>query len=269
MIRPSALLNLALACIATFAGIYSLCFLHDSGAFRIISGSLNWQGVPSPALALFVFFFYFSSTTFCTVGFGDVVAALWWTRALVMLQMLLSQIFSIAVFAISLNHFRAARPRPKPRHALSRCFAWLLRFPCIARSRMWLLRHLLPVNVVLQAAMMGLSSGLGEDSQGSGRALLLSALLLLQTLVLLFMLLVSWRAVRQLNSNNVSLRYLLHTYLSLIITFAGVYATLQLLSDKQYFNVPVSDQQSLPASYYIFLYFSLTITSTTGFELSI
>jgi hypothetical protein len=38
----------------------------------------------------------------------DIIAAVWWTRLLVMVEMVVAQAFAIVVFGIGLNHFRAA-----------------------------------------------------------------------------------------------------------------------------------------------------------------
>ena len=80
MIKPFALVHVAFATIVTMSGIFTICFFHSPTSFSYlvssssdttrIESAFDFADSASPSLTIFLVFTYFSTTTFCTIGFG-------------------------------------------------------------------------------------------------------------------------------------------------------------------------------------------------------
>ena len=79
MVKPFALVHVALATIITMAGVFTVGFFHSPASFAYLVNStetlkvdsaFDFDDSASPSLSIFLVFFYFSTTTFCTIGFG-------------------------------------------------------------------------------------------------------------------------------------------------------------------------------------------------------
>eukprot|EP01095_Lingulamoeba_sp_RSL-Kostka_P017660 TRINITY_DN9329_c0_g1_i2.p1 TRINITY_DN9329_c0_g1~~TRINITY_DN9329_c0_g1_i2.p1 ORF type:complete len:271 (-),score=45.65 TRINITY_DN9329_c0_g1_i2:56-868(-) len=87
-----------LSSILLFAGFYSLMFQVSSDSF--IGDAYNED---LNIFEEFNNFLYFSIVTMTTVGFGDLSPNLWYTKLLVMLQMLISIVYTVVIFSKGLE----------------------------------------------------------------------------------------------------------------------------------------------------------------------
>ena len=96
-----------LSAILLFAGIYSLLFRANTASFSgvISSGGADTQNSDLDLIRVFISFLYFSTATMATVGYGDIYAALWWTKMVVLTQMLLTVLYNTVILSIGLSHF--------------------------------------------------------------------------------------------------------------------------------------------------------------------
>ena len=103
-----------LATILLFTGLYTVIERAAAGSFAglLKNGELNHDVIT-------IRFLYFSTQTMTTVGYGDIVSNAWYCDLLVVVQMLLSVLYTTVIFSKGLAFFSLEPPRPrKKKHPL-------------------------------------------------------------------------------------------------------------------------------------------------------
>eukprot|EP00026_Physarum_polycephalum_P015204 Phypoly_transcript_15834.p1 GENE.Phypoly_transcript_15834~~Phypoly_transcript_15834.p1 ORF type:complete len:289 (+),score=28.31 Phypoly_transcript_15834:108-869(+) len=88
-----------------YAGLFTLINRADQDAFTGFSQYANQPPKPLATIQIFIKFWYFSTATMTTVGYGDVTPTTWYTQLIVTTEMLLSVTFTVVIFAQGLSHF--------------------------------------------------------------------------------------------------------------------------------------------------------------------
>ena len=260
------------------------------------SDTATYNDVPT----LFVFFTYFSGAIMTSTGFGDIAPAKWYTQFFSNSQMLVGLMYHVGVFGLTLSHFRQfqklseeekeekrreAAERTDPSmlasvmHAVSSLqLARRMRevHPWLDVIRLWCIRHLFwltAISSVLTTLLLYAIPG-GDpfatltSADGSAYSIkigVLSVMVLLESLLAVVVVFVSFRLVRQINSTELSAGFLIQSYLATALLFGGIYFILYAATPHHQFSRRFDSQTSIFEVLYIFLHFSFTVMTTTGF----
>ena len=255
----------------------------------------NYNDVPT----VFVFFLYFSGAIMTSTGFGDIAPAKWYTQFFSNSQMLVGLMYHVGVFGLTLSHFRqfqrmTEEEKEKRRqqeaqqdpsmlasvmHAVSSLqLARRMKevHPFFDVVRRWCIRHLFWVTAVSSVLITLLLYAIpGSDpfatltsADGSAfriKIAVLSIMVFLESILAILIVFVSIRLVKQINSTDLSANFLIQSYLSTALLFGGIYFILYAATPHHQFSRRFDSQTSIFEVLYIFLHFSFTVMTTTGF----
>lgn len=298
----SELVTVYCTAVVSFAGMYwmifhvggkdvfvfdpRLQFLHHSPSFPSSSSPTpTRQGLNIPD---FFVFLYFSVCTMTTLGIGDILPARWFAKLLVNVQMLTNTAVHVGLFAFAIHHFHTHLSDDDDAHRLPlhrrNCLQRLIKtarthYPCIDRLRHHLVRYLLAYSLALQllCLLWLLWSGRGTLERKEGRET--SAVdqdivicLVTQLVQFCFVFVMSLRLVRKASANaDMSPVWILQSFLSTVLLFAGVYFSLYLRDAVHTLALSSSSSTSSPAEAALHrvllncMYFSVTVMTFTGF----
>ena len=248
---------------------------------------------------IFLFFIYFSAAIMTSTGFGDIAPADWYTQMLSNSQMLVGTTYHVGVFGLTLAHFRSfqrmseeekERQRRKeeqePQSVLTSVMSMVEKLqlasrirnvhPGLDRFRKLCIRHLAIFSIVFQVLvtllLLAVPGGSPFDAltpaDGSRYVVkmsIISVMVLLQFLLFLVILLVSFRLVRGVNNADLTANFLVQSYIATALLFGGIYFILFAATPHHQFSREVDFSTSLFSVLYIFIHFSLTVLTTTGF----
>ena len=255
----------------------------------------NYNDVPT----VFIFFLYFSGAIITSTGFGDIAPSKWYTQFFSNTQMLVGLMYHVGVFGLTLSHFRqfqkmTEEERENKRrmdetddpsmlssvmHAVNSLqLARRMRevHPFLDDARRWCIRHLFWVTAVSSVLITLLLYAIpGGDpfatltsADGSAyniKIAVLSIMVFLESILAVVVMFVSFRLVRQINSTDLSATFLIQSYLSTALLFGGIYFILYAATPHHQFSRRFDAQTSIFEVLYIFLHFSFTVMTTTGF----
>ena len=247
---------------------------------------------------VFLFFVYFSAAIMTSTGFGDIAPSDWYTQFATNSQMLVGTTYHVGVFGLTLAHFRSfqrmseeekERQRRKAEQdpsVLTSVMSMVEKLqlaarirnvhPGLDRFRKLCIRHLAIFSVVFQVLvtllLLAVPGGSPFDAltpaDGSRyvvKMLIISVMVLLQFLLFLVILLVSFRLVRGVNNADLTANFLVQSYVATALLFGGIYFILFAATPHHQFSREVDFSTSLFSVLYIFIHFSLTVLTTTGF----
>jgi len=259
------------------------------------SDTQNYNDVPT----LFIFFLYFSGAIMTSTGFGDIAPAKWYTQFFSNSQMLVGMMYHVGVFGLTLSHFRqfqrmseeekekkrqeAAQEDPSMlssvMHAVSSLqLARRMRevHPFLDDIRRFCIRHLFWVtsisSVLITLLLYAIPGGdpfatltSADGSAYNIKVAMLSIMVFLESILAIVVVFVSFRLVKQINSTELSANFLIQSYLSTALLFGGIYFILYAATPHHQFSRRFDSQTSIFEVLYIFLHFSFTVMTTTGF----
>ena len=255
----------------------------------------NYNDVPT----LFVFFLYFSAAIMTSTGFGDIAPAKWYTQFFSNSQMLVGMMYHVGVFGLTLSHFRQfqkmseeereRRKRLKEQEDPSMLTSVMLAVsnlqlarrirevhPVLDDVRRWCIRHLFWVtaisSILITLLLYAIPGGdpfatltTADGSAYNIKIAVLTVMVFLESLLAIVVVFVSFRLVRQINSTELSANFLIQSYLSTALLFGGIYFILYAATPHHQFSRRFDSQTSIFEVLYIFLHFSFTVMTTTGF----
>ena len=262
-------INLTMSSILVFGTIYFLCEVCKADCFELNALSFDEDDNYKNVLIVGVALNYFSISTFTTVGFGDIVPINFYSQFVACTQMFIAIIFNVFIFTICINHFRANSVSDSKSHALSNLFNWLRQFPIFEVMRIYILKYNFIFNILVQIIVYILAISDSPDALRSGNlSINLVAAVSIELIQVLVMMFVSWRLVRKISSNKLSLAFLLQSYISQIFSFAGLYMLYYIFNPVTSFSFLVDEASKNPPLYKIipyFVYFSISLTTTAGY----
>ncbi len=269
---PSAIAKVFFASTVAFCGGYFTCVIIDSKTLTFPEDVASDRTVFSIAMRCF----YYSTAVMTSVGYGDETLRHAWALIIVDVQMLLANIYAVGFFAICLHQFRQ-RKREAPglqfrrRGWLGRCMKYLrTNVPGLERLRKLVVKYLLAFTFGLELinVIMFLSSESHpfrhDGSVDNTRYVIAS--LLLQCIQLFVIILVSIRLTQKLRSREVSASFLVQSFLSTVLLFAGIYFSIMLVDTRSFgfFDLKTEDYGVENVGMWL-LYFSISTQTTTGF----
>lgn len=241
---------------------------------------------------IFVYFCYFSGAIMTSTGFGDISPTLWYSQFLSNAQMLLGTMYHVGVFGLTLSHFRTFQKVNEAEEAadllagrttaIRRCwnafaaipFVHRIRYhPRSARIKAFCIKYLVLVCVVFQTLntmllltipdpFLSLSSG--DDGYGS-KVVVLTFITLFQTAMFVGVMYISIRVVRKVNNKAITPGFLIQSFLATALLFGGIYLVLYAATPNHQFSRHTAFDLSVFEVLYVFVHFSFTVMTTTGF----
>uniref|UniRef100_A0A7S2TH13 Potassium channel domain-containing protein n=1 Tax=Lotharella oceanica TaxID=641309 RepID=A0A7S2TH13_9EUKA len=268
--NPSAMFKVFVATVTCFGGIYFLICTTDRHALVRTVEEENSVSTLSMGIRCL----YFSTATMTSVGFGDIVATHWATVVTSTLQMMLAMMYTVGFFVICLHQFREQTEmlsygRGEKRSLISRCTKWIrMNVPGMEQARKFIIRFLFPVCVAVEviavSIFLGTESSTADPFEGSDNIGALAASITIQVLELITILLVSMRLVQKARSHEVSVSFLIQSFLSTATLFAGIYFTMMMMDREAFRSFHQRSDHVFAVAGWLF-YFSITTQTTTGY----
>ena len=288
VVKPSHLVSMYFAIVIHYASWYQLVYACNTNSIALPTVDTDYS-----LGNRMVVFFYLSTAIMTTAGLGDCFPVMWWCKAIAMTEMVLSLLYTTGIFGIGLDHFRSVMERaereannPSLRSTVSTLpFNDFLqkiktRYPVLDRMRVLAIKWILPLTVVIQLVLLGLlvaaygHSGhiFGADdntSANAGQGVVNFLCLLFQFFQFILVLISSLQIIRVINAKDMSLTFLIQSYIALMTLFGGIYLTIYLFVGKNGFtfndlgfNI---DDQNIFKTFGEMLWFSFVVMTTIGF----
>ena len=288
VVKPSHLVSMYFAIVIHYASWYQFVYACNQASVALPVAD------PSTDLAnRMVVFIYLSVAIMTTAGLGDIFPVMWWCKIIAMTEMVLSLLYTTGIFGIGLDHFRAVMQRAERRAANPSAYppqrslpfdAFFQRvkksYPVLDRMRTLSIKWILPLTVVIQLVLLGLLVAayghnghiFGSDDSstaGAGQGVVNFLCLLFQFFQFVIVAISSVQIIRVINAKDMSLTFLVQSYIALMTLFGGIYLTIYLFVGEAgfYFNPQGFDQtdQSIFKTFGELLWFSFVIMTTIGF----
>lgn len=232
-----------------------------------------------------------------STGFGDISPAIWYSQACTNAQMLMGTMYHVGVFGLTLAHFRTFQKltaEETARQAELRAaegksvVAAVMDFveslniadrmrkvhPVFDKIRHFCLQHLVLVSVTFQAIITSLLFIIPDPfvalspSDGAAynvKVIIITIMVLLQSLLFAAVLFISFRLVKSINNKELSANFLIQSYIATALLFGGIYFILYAATPHHQFSRNNEFDMSVFEVLYVFVHFSLTVMTTTGF----
>lgn len=246
---------------------------------------------------IFVYFCYFSGAIITSTGFGDIAPTLWYSQAFTNIQMLLGTMYHVGVFGLTLSHFRTfqkvqaineSSKKDQPiftGRAMSffvRLFYRFVSIPWVARIRShprtnmfkrFCIKYLVLVCVIFQTLNTVLLLSIpdpfrplepGDDGYES-KVVVLTFITIFQTAMFIGVMYISIRLVKKINNADITPGFLIQSFLATALLFGGIYFVLFAATPSHQFSKHNAFELSVFEVLYVFVHFSFTVMTTTGF----
>ena len=242
---------------------------------------------------IFCFFIYFSGAIMTSTGFGDISPATWYSQMSTNCQMLIGTVYHVGVFGLTLAHFRSFQKlsaeeeekRKNNKSVLSHVMSMVDKLqlakriknvhPWLDTFRRFCVRHLALFSIAFQTLITLLLFAIPGDpfealtsADGSRYQIKIAIIILmvvLQTFLFITVIFVSFRLVRAINNKDLSANFLVQSYIATALLFGGIYFILFAATPHHQFSRSADFDMSIFEVLYIFIHFSLTVMTTTGF----
>jgi len=247
--------------------------------------------------SIFIYFWYFSGAIMTSVGFGDITPTLWYSQAFTNLQMLLGTMYHVGVFGLTLSHFRSfqkaseeaeaeanriAAAEGRQPHVVVRMWTrfaaipWVIRLrghPRTARIKRFCIKYLVLVCLVLQCLNAVLLFSIPDpfrslkstDVGYTRKVLVLTFITFFQTALFVGVMWVSIRLVKKVGNADITAGFLIQSFLATALLFGGIYFVLFAATPNHQFSHHTAMDLTIFEVLYVFVHFSLTVMTTTGF----
>ena len=289
VVKPSHLVSMYFAIVIHYASWYQLVYAADQSSVALPSVDYS-----TDLANRMVVFFYLSTAIMTTAGLGDIFPVMWWCKAIAMTQMVLSLLYTTGIFGIGLDHFRTVMERaereandPTLRRTVhsnlpfSDTFNKIKKkYPVLDRLRILSIKWILPLTVVIQLVLLGLlvaayghnghifSNG-DSTSAGAGQGVVNFLCLLFQFFQFILVVISSLQIIRVINAKDMSLTFLIQSYIALMTLFGGIYLTIYLFVGVNGFTFNSlgfdADNQNIFKTFGELLWFSFVVMTTIGF----
>lgn len=284
VVKPGHLISMYFAILVHYGSWYQLVYAADqrSIAFPDMDTSTDLAN-------RMVAWIYLSISIQSTSGIGDIYPVMWWSKAIAMTQMVLGLLYTTGMFGIGLDHFRLIMEQvarnDKP--VVDTKYFWTpylkqlnLRYPILKKMRRWAIRWILPLSVVIQVVQLGLLTAafghgghiFGTDdtnNAAAGIGVVNFLCLLFQFFQFCIVWIASMQIIRAVNAKDMSLSFLIQSYIALMALFGGIFLTIYLfVGVNGFYFAPAgfdSTDQSIWKTFGELLWLSFVIMSTLGF----
>ncbi|GAB5357952.1 hypothetical protein AAMO2058_000418000 [Amorphochlora amoebiformis] len=270
--HPGTVFKVFIATIAAFAGIYFFFCAIDRQA--LVYGAHHHKKPTSFEIGMRCL--YFSMATMTGTGYGDIMPNYWGIFAISLIQMLTSTTYALGFFVISMHQFREKIEyvaesrrgrRYRSRSLLYRTFKWLRTYvPGLECVRKFTVRYLLIVSILVEltATLIFLGSSKNPFGHPEENKVAISVAIIIRFLELVMILLVSLRLVQKYRTQEVSVSFLVQSFLSTAMLFAGIYLTFMLINPRSFY-VNFAHKRHITSATVLFFYFSITTQTGTGY----
>jgi hypothetical protein len=241
---------------------------------------------------IFIYFCYFSGAIMTSTGFGDIAPTLWYSQAFTNVQMLLGTMYHVGVFGLTLSHFRTFQKVSEAQEAAdlaSGNIGWVRRMwmrfvaipsiarirahPTTARLKVLGIKYLVLVCVVFQTLNTLLLFSIPDpfralkpsDPGYANKVVVLTFITLFQTAMFIGVMYISIRLVKKINNADITAGFLIQSFLATALLFGGIYFVLFAATPNHQFSRNTHLDLTIFEVLYVFVHFSLTVMTTTGF----
>ena len=292
IVKPAHLTWMYFAIIVHYASWYNFIFAITADSMYVLGNYTSDTGSLDPSSDLAnrgILHLYTSISVMTTVGLGDVYPIQWYGKIIAITQMIMGLLYTTGIFGIGLEHFRktlnattsttsggnSSNIVNRNTHSIVKSIRD--KYPRLEQIRKFLVNQLFLVTAGLQIILMCLLIAVyGHDTSifdtSSPQVSGINALCIIIEIVLFLIIsLASLRLINH-NKNDVSLSFLLQSYLSVILLFSGIFFTIYLLAGENSFilnsfnnNSYNNADSTIPKVLGEFIWFSFVVMSTTGF----
>jgi hypothetical protein len=242
---------------------------------------------------IFVYFCYFSGAIMTSTGFGDIAPTLWYSQAVTNAQMLLGTMYHVGVFGLTLSHFRTFQKVSEAQDAADlasgrttctqRAWTRFTTIPWVARARAhpyttrcksFCIKYLVLVCVVFQALNTMLLLSIpdpfhtltpADGARYHSKIVVLTFITLFQTAMFIGVMYISIRLVKKVNNADITAGFLVQSFLATALLFGGIYFVLFAATPSHQFSRHTAFDLTVFEVLYVFVHFSFTVMTTTGF----
>ena len=242
---------------------------------------------------VFIYFLYFSGAIMTSVGFGDISPVSFYAQAATNAQMLMGTMYHVGVFGLTLSHFRTFQRAAAAREAAELAagagrplvLRWWGRFLAqgwVVRLRShrytnsfkkFCIKYLVLVSLLFQTLNTALLFSIPDpfrslkpsDAGYTHKVVVLTFITLFQTGMFVGVMWISIRLVKKINNKDITPGFLIQSFLATALLFGGIYFVLFAATPSHQFSHHSSFDLTVFEVLYVFVHFSFTVMTTTGF----
>ena len=244
--------------------------------------------------SIMCYFIYFSGSIMTSTGFGDIVPRVWYTQLMVNTQQLIGTLYHTGVFGITVQHFRtykkiklqiyqdtihnhsmvaAEQHSNELNHSSSKPSTWYQSMILLShRINQWCTDYVLLFNLLVQSSTICLLSTVHDSFQSDNTAnstsktIVVILVILIQFILFVHLLYISIVLVNQVSAASVSIAFLLQSFISTALLYAGIYLSLYTATPShQFYRTNSLNTNTLHEVIFVFIHFSCTVLTSTGF----
>jgi hypothetical protein len=264
--------------VISFAGRYILLYISSESTFAS-TFSFAWGQKKLSMMEVVILFLYFSTACQTGVGYGDIAPNQTVSEIMAVIQMLIGIAFSVFIISMTLSRFVDNTLPTAPSSRVGSVMARIKSNETVRWIRRRIRKYLLPTTFLWQLIsilILYLSSDYEKTKvqDSAGRNAVIVICFILQGIQCLALLFVSLKFVRR--THQVSLSFLSQSFAAVVLSFAGIYATMYILLkpdiiDDEHQNLPFYFNEDQPPTFGTVIlkltYFSCVTMTTTGFGL--
>jgi hypothetical protein len=218
---------------------------------------------------------------------------MWYSQLFTNAQMLIGTMYHVGVFGLTLSHFRMFQKVSEEQEAadlaagirppfLVRLWQRFAAVPCVIHLRnhrytalvkQFCIKYLVVVCVVCQTLNVVLLFVIPDpfrslkpsDPGYANKVIVLTFITFFQTGMFVGVMWVSIRLVKKINNKDITPGFLIQSFLATALLFGGIYFVLFAATPNHQFSHHTAFDLTIFEVLYVFVHFSLTVMTTTGF----